>query len=76
LWLTDRILGVILLFFGLVNTLFAERLVNYSIHLKSSKIMHFDQWPAWMVSSLIWMIRFAGIFTTIGGILLIMRGWK
>jgi hypothetical protein len=74
--LIQKICGVILLFVGLGEILLAERLVNYSIHSRSSKIMHFDQWPVWSISAIIWTVRFGGILIIIGGILLIMKNWK
>jgi hypothetical protein len=74
--LVQKICGVILLFVGLGQILFAERLVNYSIRAKSSKMMHFDQWPVWGISAAIWTVRFGGILAITGGILLIIKNWK
>jgi hypothetical protein len=74
--LTQKICGVILLFLGLGQILLAERWVNYSIRSKTSKIMHFDQWPAWGISVTIWMVRFGGILIIIVGTLLIIRNWQ
>jgi hypothetical protein len=74
--LIQKICGVILLFLGLGQILLAERLVNYSIRSKSSKIMHFDQWPTWGISATIWMVRFGGILIIIVGMLLIIKNWK
>jgi len=74
--LIQKICGVILLFVGLGEILLAERLVNYSIRSRSSRIMHFDQWPAWGISAVIYTVRFGGILIIIGGILLIIKNWK
>jgi hypothetical protein len=74
--LIQKICGFILLFLGLGQTLFAEKLFNYTIRSNSAKIMHFDRWPAWMFPTSIWMIRFGGILIIIGGILLIIKNWK
>jgi len=74
--LIQKICGVILLFVGLGEILLAERLVNYSIRSRTSRIMHFDQWPVWGISVIIWTVRFGGVLIIIGGILLIIRYWK
>jgi hypothetical protein len=74
--LIQKICGVILLFVGLGEILLAEKLVNYSIRSRSSKIMHFDQWPVWGISVIIWTVRFGGILIIIGGILLIIKNWR
>ena len=66
--LAQKIFGVIFVFWGLGNILFAKRIFDFFAQLPGAEMMHFERWPAWRFVFWVWGIRIIGIILVLGGI--------
>jgi hypothetical protein len=73
--MTSQMLGgIFLAVFGLANTFFARKIVDYCVRTDSKRMiqMRFDLNP-WLAPASMWLIRFGGIFCVLCGFMLVIN---